>query len=366
MDLFLFPFFSFGLPSFQSESPSYGGAVFALASAPYGVACSRFAAACDDGRVRLFELQGRPSKAASGKEGGKNATHFFFHDEEDEDGLEAPESDDDVGEGGGIVLLASLPKTSGQQYSADASESLARSLRRANLRYPSGAFVLLGELCFFFMCSFSPISSGFFSPVLPRPQQLDEGLVLSQSVLSSRPDPSEGRGARAESSWRHLPCSSRALLRLRAFAAVVLATFSSTSLPRHASVACSGVYPGGREAGRECLPRSQCVAGKRTLPPLPCVGSVFSLRAARLLSVCWYAPGLIFAGNAASTILRFSSSSSSATWKVADPGSGAAGGGFVADGKMVLLEAPRDQRHRPKDAGASGKEQRGPFVSALV
>ncbi|PHJ25800.1 12x wd40 repeat containing protein [Cystoisospora suis] len=178
--------------SIQSETPSYGGAVFSLASAPYGVPSSRFAAACDDGRVRLFEVQGRPCKAASEASKGKKKKHSkFLEDGEKTDELEAGESDD--GEGG-IVLVASLPKTS-----------------------------------------------------------------------------------------------------------------------------------------------------------------------ARLLSVCWYSPDLIFAGNAASTILRFSSSSSSTTWKVADPGStsGTVGGGFIADGKMVLLETPRDQGQNRSKGGTTDTKQTG-------
>ncbi|KAL8448950.1 hypothetical protein Emag_003802 [Eimeria magna] len=43
----------------EVESPSYGGAVFSLCRAPVDVCAPAFAAACDDGRVRLFQLGGR-------------------------------------------------------------------------------------------------------------------------------------------------------------------------------------------------------------------------------------------------------------------------------------------------------------------
>ncbi|KAL8454536.1 hypothetical protein Emed_000257 [Eimeria media] len=43
----------------EVESPSYGGAVFSLCRAPADVSSPAFAAACDDGRVRLFQLGGR-------------------------------------------------------------------------------------------------------------------------------------------------------------------------------------------------------------------------------------------------------------------------------------------------------------------
>lgn len=48
--------------------------------------------------------------------------------------------------------------------------------------------------------------------------------------------------------------------------------------------------------------------------------------AARLLSVCWYSPDLVFAGNAESCILRFSRAGPQQT--------------FIADGKMVLDSQP--------------------------
>ncbi|KFG65658.1 hypothetical protein TGRUB_228100 [Toxoplasma gondii RUB] len=74
----------------QSESPSYGGAIFSLSSPPHGAPANFFAAACDDGRVRLFAVQGAPARAAMGQEA--------------DDGEVGAEED-------GILLKASLPKT---------------------------------------------------------------------------------------------------------------------------------------------------------------------------------------------------------------------------------------------------------------
>lgn len=64
--------------------------------------------------------------------------------------------------------------------------------------------------------------------------------------------------------------------------------------------------------------------------------------AARLLSVCWYSPHLVFAGNAASCILRFSRAGTQQA--------------FVADGKMVLESQPIT------GAPAEGKQHPDGFV----
>ncbi|KEP67719.1 UNVERIFIED_CONTAM: hypothetical protein HHA_228100 [Hammondia hammondi] len=74
----------------QSETPSYGGAIFSLSSPPHGAPANFFAAACDDGRVRLFAVQGAPARAAMWQE-----------TDEGEAGAEDE----------GILLKASLPKT---------------------------------------------------------------------------------------------------------------------------------------------------------------------------------------------------------------------------------------------------------------
>lgn len=47
----------------QVECPSYGGAIFSLCRSPPELGLPAFAAACDDGRVRLFQLAGPAEQA---------------------------------------------------------------------------------------------------------------------------------------------------------------------------------------------------------------------------------------------------------------------------------------------------------------
>ncbi|CBZ54099.1 conserved hypothetical protein [Neospora caninum Liverpool] len=82
--------------------------------------------------------------------------------------------------------------------------------------------------------------------------------------------------------------------------------------------------------------------------------------AARLLSVAWYAPGLLFAATAASTILRFSSSSLADRASVASFSSVPRAGAFVADGKMILVHASRARQNRQKESeDGQGESKKG-------
>ncbi|PFH34997.1 hypothetical protein BESB_058840 [Besnoitia besnoiti] len=98
----------------QSETPSYGGAIFSLSAPPHGAPANFFAAACDDGRVRLFAVQGAPARAALSSTrqtpAARKHTDSDSESDSDDDGIEGADED-------GILLKASLPKTAARLLS---------------------------------------------------------------------------------------------------------------------------------------------------------------------------------------------------------------------------------------------------------
>ncbi|KAL8429166.1 hypothetical protein Efla_006302 [Eimeria flavescens] len=79
----------------QVECPSYGGAIFSLCRSPLEVGLPAFAAACDDGRVRLFQLTGLAERAFREAKDDPYVGVLQAENEEEEE----------------IRLLQTLPKT---------------------------------------------------------------------------------------------------------------------------------------------------------------------------------------------------------------------------------------------------------------
>ncbi|KAL8271337.1 hypothetical protein Esti_004776 [Eimeria stiedai] len=120
----------------EVESPSYGGAVFSLCRAPADVCSPAFAAACDDGRVRLFQLGGLAEEVCREARGSAAADPLVAEGAADE-----------------VRVITTLPKTKTRLlsvcwYSADLvfAGNAAACISRFSRGGPHQAFVADGKM----------------------------------------------------------------------------------------------------------------------------------------------------------------------------------------------------------------------------